>query len=61
MKANIDIRNKAKECGVYLWEVAQELGEAESEFFKRMRKELPFSERKRIIKAIEAVAERWKR
>ena len=61
MRENHDIRKKAKDCGVYLWEVAQELGEAENEFFKRLRKPVTSIEKRRIFKAIEAVAERWKR
>lgn len=61
MKANIDIRNKAKECGVYLWEVAQELGIAEGDFFKKMRKELTNIEKKKIFKTIEEISERFKR
>lgn len=62
MKMNVAIRNKAKESGVYLWEVAQELGIPENEFFTKLRKaELSFSEKTKILKAIEAVAERYKR
>lgn len=55
-KANIDIRNAAKQKGVFLWEVAEELKIQESRFSKILRKELPLEEKERILAAIEKLA-----
>lgn len=55
-KANMEIRNKAKEEGVFLWEIADELRIQESRFSKILRKELPAEEKERILSAIERLA-----
>ena len=55
-KANLDIRTKAKECGVYLWQIADAIGIQESRFCKLMRSELPLDEKQKILAAIEELA-----
>lgn len=53
---NQRIRDRAKERGVYLWEIAQRLGCNDGNFSRRLRKELPESERERIFAIIEEIA-----
>lgn len=55
-KANLDIRTKAKECGVYLWQIADAVGIQESRFCKIMRSELPADEKQKILAVIESLA-----
>lgn len=58
MKKNMDIRGKAKKYGVYLWEIAEELGIAEATFTRKMRKELSETEKIMIFSVIEIIAKR---
>lgn len=57
MKRNIDLRNKMKEKKVFQYEVAEKLGVTEVTLIRWLRKELSDSERNRVIKAIETVAD----
>ena len=56
MKANMKIRKKARSSGVRLWQIADTLGMQESFFSKKLRKELPEDEQKRILNIIDAIA-----
>lgn len=56
MRANNDIRAKAKEKGVYLWEVAEGLGILDAALSRKMRHELPQEEKERIFKIIDEIA-----
>lgn len=56
MKANMKIREKARSSGVRLWQIADTLGMQESFFSKKLRKELPEDEQKRILNIIDAMA-----
>lgn len=56
MRANLDIRAKAKGAGVKLWEIADKLGIIDSNFSRKLRHELPQSEKQRIFSAIEEIA-----
>lgn len=56
MKKNLDVRKKAKEQGVYLWEIADRLGLRDSCFSRRLRKELPEGEKERIFIIIDELA-----
>ena len=49
---NQEIREAAKENGVKLWQVADRLGMNDSNFSRKLRKELPDSDRKRILDII---------
>lgn len=55
--ANQDIRRAAKEAGVYLWQVADAYGGLrDNEFSRKLRKELPASEKTTILTIIEKLA-----
>lgn len=56
MKANMKIREKARSSGVRLWQIADTLGMQESFFSKKLRKELPEDEQKRILNIIDDLA-----
>lgn len=51
--ANQDIRELMKENRVYIWEVAQLYGCAESTFIKKLRVELSQEEKDKIIAIID--------
>ncbi len=53
---NKDIRVYAREKGVYLWQIAESLGIADSNFSRKLRKELPEEIKKKIFKIIDALA-----
>ena len=55
-KANMEIRNAAKQRGVFLWEIAEELNMQESRFSKILRKELSPEEKQKILAAIKRLA-----
>lgn len=56
MRANLDIRAKAKGAGVMLWEIADKLGIIDSNFSRKLRHELPQAEKDRIFSIIEEIA-----
>lgn len=56
--ANEAIREKAKESGVRLWEVAECIGIADSTFCRQMRRELPEARQQLILHAIDELARR---
>lgn len=56
MLANTDIRATAKNAGVKLWELAYHLNISEPTVTRRLRRELPQSEKERIFTAIEEIA-----
>ncbi len=51
--ANRDLRDLMKRNRVYIWEIAQEYGCAESTFIKKLRFELSQEEKEKIISIIE--------
>ena len=53
MKANMEIREKARVSGVRLWQIADALGMQESQFSKKLRKELTEEEQSRILGIID--------
>ena len=53
---NLDIRQKAKCSGVKLWEIAEGIGITDSNFSRKLRRELPKEERERILRLIDAIA-----
>lgn len=53
---NIEIRNRAKEVGVKLWEIADRYGVNDGNFSRKLRRELPEEERERILAIIDQIA-----
>lgn len=56
MLANTDIRTTAKEKKVRFWEVAEYLKISEPTMTRKLRKELPDSEKQDIFKIIDELA-----
>ena len=56
MRANADIREKAKEAGVCLWEVAEAYGINDGNFSRKLRRELPQEEKEKILDVIDRLA-----
>jgi hypothetical protein len=54
---NKDIREAAKRQGVFLWQIADRLDLHDSNFSRKLRKELPDEEKERIIKIIDEIAQ----
>lgn len=52
-RCNEDIRMKAKQDGVRLWEIGDYLGLSDANFSRKLRKELPGEEKARILQVIE--------
>lgn len=56
-RKNVEIREKAKECGVFLWEIAKELGYSENWFSKNIsRKEFSEGNKEECLRVIEDIA-----
>ena len=53
---NIVIREKAKNAGVRLWEVAEHLGIGDATLSRKLRHELPREDRDRILEIIDEIA-----
>lgn len=54
--ANREVRSRAIEKGVLLWQVAEALGISDSSFSRRLRRELSEEERERILAIIDRIA-----
>ena len=52
---NVDIRKAANEAGVHLWEVAEKYGLSDSNFSRKLRRELPDAEKAKILDIIEQI------
>jgi len=55
---NTEVRNAAKDSGIRLWQVADEIGMNESVLSRKLRKELPDAEKARLLDAIRRLARR---
>lgn len=53
---NKDIREAAKEAGVFLWQIAAEYGVNDGNFSRKLRKELPAAEKDKILEIISRLA-----
>lgn len=53
---NQDVRMAAKQAGVFLWQIAAELGVNDGNFSRKLRKELPATEKERIMEIIERLS-----
>lgn len=56
MTANNEIKSKAKEKSVCLWEIADKLGIIDCNFSRKLRKELPAAEKQEIFKIIDDIS-----
>lgn len=54
---NKDIRNYAKEKGVFLWQVAEAMGISEPTMTRRLRSELSAEDKQTFMKSIDKLAE----
>lgn len=54
---NQEIKSYAKEKGVKLWQVADELKITDGQLSRKLRYELPESEREQILSIIDLIAE----
>lgn len=50
---NKDVREAAMRAGVFLWQIAAEYGVNDSNFSRKLRKELPVTEKEKIFAIIE--------
>lgn len=53
---NMDLREKAKEKGVFFWQIAAELGISEPTMTRRMRFELPEQEKQKYLSIIDKLS-----
>ena len=53
---NTDIRPLARRKGVYLWQIADALGMADSAFSRKLRKELTGEQKAQILAIIDRLA-----
>lgn len=53
---NVKIRDAAKQAGVYLWEIAERFGCNDGNFSRKLRRELPENEQRRILGIIAELA-----
>ena len=58
MKANEDIRERAREKNVKLWEIASSLGRSDVWFSKKLRDELSEGQKQEIFNKIDEISER---
>lgn len=56
MNANSDIKSRAKERGVRLWQIAERLKINDGNFSRRLRRELTEDEKKKIFAIIDELA-----
>lgn len=57
MRANTEIRKKAKQAGVCLWQVAVVCGVNDGNFSRKLRQELPQEEKEKILAIIDRLAQ----
>lgn len=56
MTKNAEVKAKAKKSGVLIWEIADKLGIADTTMSRKLRKELPDSEKQEIFKIIDELS-----
>jgi hypothetical protein len=56
MVANKGIRDEAKTKGIKLWEIAEVYGLSDGNFSRKLRRELPEAEQRKIMGIIEMLA-----
>lgn len=55
--ANKEIRDAAKEAGIWLWQVAEKLGVNDGNFSRKLRRELPPAEREKVLNIIRELSQ----
>lgn len=58
MQANMEIRSSAKRAGVKLWEVAEAIGISDGMLSRKLRRELPEVEQRKILSIVADLARR---
>lgn len=53
---NEEVRDTAKKAGVFLWQIAAEMGMNDGNFSRKLRHELPADEKAEIMKIISRLA-----
>lgn len=53
---NKDVREAAKKAGIFLWQIAAELGMNDGNFSRKLRRELSAAERAKIMEIISKLA-----
>ena len=53
IKQNLDVRVYASDRGVFLWQIAEEMGVSEATLTRKLRKPLPETEREKIFSVID--------
>lgn len=56
MTKNFDVKERALQKGVCLWEIAEVIGIADTSMSRKLRKELPTAEKQAIFKIIDDIA-----
>ena len=54
--ANADIRQAAQKAGVYLWQIAMEIGVSDKTLTLWMRKELPDDKKAKLLSAVKKLS-----
>lgn len=54
---NQEIRDRAKNAGVRLWEVAAAFGISDGNFSRKLRRELPEGEKEKVLAIIDRLAQ----
>ena len=58
MRANQDIRDEAKKNGIFLWEIAGEIGVADTTFSRWLRVEFTEQQKESVMSAMKRIIER---
>lgn len=58
--ANKEIRDAAKNAGICLWQIAEELGISDGNFSRKLRRELTTEDRKAVMDIIRELSRRKK-
>lgn len=53
---NLDVRQKAKDSGVFLYQIAEHIGINDGNFSRKLRKEFSPDEKQRVLRIIEEIA-----
>ena len=56
MERNLTIKKAAKEKGIRLWQIGEELGLTDDKFSRRLRHELPEDQREQILQIIDRLS-----
>lgn len=54
---NKQIRDAARDAGIRLWQVAERLGINDGNFSRKLRRELPPSEREKVLNIIQELSQ----